>query len=431
MTDLFSDSPSPSVLPSADRAHGRDAEHALVAALVLGQAEPADLSGRLAGRDFFDPAAGLIFDTILTAARAGRGTDAAGRFTQLPSMLRAAGELRSDGYPIRPLLDWLPTVSVPAHPQAWAALVVASALGRQVEAAGLRLRQAANAYGDLPWGAGRVLAVAAGQRAAVHSALMRWEELPAAWRHSIQLSPQGVPVPEVAHAEASLSGDELLVERELVAGVVAAPALLDQLRWLQPRDFADPATGQLFATVRQLHTERRPIDLVTVAASLPLSGPAEPTVGASTNGPTTPVPAEVVLEVCRSLQPHRVFPGMVPWLARQQLESSLLREADRTGLRLAALAATPVEVGGLGGPVLRQAVRELDEFTDESRRLEAAQRVAPASDDTGPGRSRSLRLAPEPEHVPALDVRPDAGLEASVEVDPSRPGREAPGRSVG
>src|SRR3954454_24932541 len=65
MTDLFSDSPSPSVLPSADRVHGRDAEHALVAALVLGHAEPADLSGRLAGRDFFDPAAWLIFDTIL------------------------------------------------------------------------------------------------------------------------------------------------------------------------------------------------------------------------------------------------------------------------------------------------------------------------------------------------------------------------------
>jgi hypothetical protein len=403
----------------------------LVAALVLGHAEPADLSGRLSGRDFFDPPAGLIFDAILTAARAGRGADAAGRFTQLPSMLRAAGELRGDGYPIRPLLEWLPTVSVPAHPEAWAALVVASALGRQVEAAGLRLRQAANAYGDLPWGAGRVLAVAAGQRAAVHSALMRWEELPASWRHSIQLSPQGVPAPDVAGAATALSGDELLVERELIAGLIAAPALLDRLRWLQSRDFADPATGQLFATVQQLHAERRPIDLVTVAACLPLNGTAGPIVGAAVEEQATPVPAEVVLEVCRSLQPHRVFPGMVPWLARQQLEGSLLREADRTGLRLTALAATPVEVGGLGGPALRQAVRELDEFTDESRRLEAAQRVAPSSDDTGPGRGRSLRLAPGPEQILDLDARPDARPDASVDGDPCQPGREAPGRSVG
>ena len=156
-----------------DRAYGRDAEHALVAALVLGQADPAELSGRLSGRDFYDPAAGLIFDTVLQAARDRSGPPIEA-LPELPAMLRAAGELRSDGYPIRPLLDWLPTVSVPAHPQAWSALVVASALGRQVDAAGIRLCQVSMAYRDLPWGgAGRALAMAAAQRATVHAALMR------------------------------------------------------------------------------------------------------------------------------------------------------------------------------------------------------------------------------------------------------------------
>src|SRR5690348_13677253 len=62
--------------------YGRDAEHALVAALVLGQANPADLSGRLSGRDFYDPAAGLIFDTVLRAAR-GMPGDPGGAFDRL------------------------------------------------------------------------------------------------------------------------------------------------------------------------------------------------------------------------------------------------------------------------------------------------------------------------------------------------------------
>ena len=322
----------------------------------------------------------------------------------LPSLLRASGELRGDGYPIRPLLGWLPEVSVPAHPEAWSALVVASALGRQVEAAGMRLRQVACGYRELPWGgAGRVLAVAAAQRATVHAALMRWEELPASWRHSLPLSPQGLP-PYFEPALDPVSGDELLLERELLAGVIAAPALLDRLRWLHAGDFADPAHASLFAAVQQLHAERRPVDLVTVAAMVPQvhDGPRR----TERHAPST----EVVLSVCRSLQPHRVFPGTVPWLARQQLEASLLREAEVTGLRLTGLAATPVEVGGLGGPVLREAVRVLDGFTDETRRLDAATRVAPCRDDTP-------RPASRPELLPALDAGSEPLLRLAPAVD--------------
>lgn len=385
-----------------DRPHGRDAEHALVAALVLGQADPADLAGRLSGRDFYDPAAGLIFDTVLEAVRSNPGSE--GLVTRLPSLLRAAGELRSDGYPIRPLLDWLPEVSVPAHPEAWSALVVASALGRQVDASGVRLQQVACGYRELPWGgAGRVLAVAAAQRATVHAALMRWEELPASWRHSLPLSPQGLP-PYTDPRPDPVTGDELLLERELLAGVIAAPAQLDRLRWLHAGDFADPAHASLFATVQQLHDERRPVDLVTVAATVPQvhNGPrrTEP------HAPST----EVVLSVCRSLQPHRVFAGTVPWLARQQLEASVLREAEVTGLRLSALAATPVEVGGLGGPVLREAVRALDGFTDETRRLDAAARVAPCRDD-------KPRSTSQPELRPALDRGSEPLLRLAPGVD--------------
>ena len=364
---------------------GREAEHALVAALVLGHADPADLSGRLSGRDFFDRAAGLIFDTVLTAAR--RGAVRPGE---------ALTALRTDGYPIRPLLDWLPRVSVPAHPQAWSALVVASALSRQVEAAGVRLQQAAGAYSDLPYGAGRVLAVAAAQRATVHAALMRWEELPASWRHTLHLSPQGLP-PAAPRPTARVGGDELILERELLAGLIAAPELLSHIRWLQPTDFADPAHGELFTVVRQLHDEGRPIDLVTVAAALPLT---TPTAVPGLEPETPAAPPEVVLEVCRRLQPHQAFPGMIPWIARQQLEASMLREAGSVGVRLTELAATPVAIGGVGAPVLRQAVRVLDEFGDQSRRLEAATRTAPSSADSGMGTGTG---SPRPRLLPSLD----------------------------
>ena len=384
------------------RSDGRDAEHALVAALVLGHADPAELSGRLTTRDFFDPAAGLIFETVMTGAAGGRPVDP----VSLAALLRAAEQLRGDGYPIRPLLDWLPTVSVPAHPQAWGALVVASSLTRQVEAAGVRLGQASDGYRDLVWGAGRVLAVAAAQRATVHQALVRWESLPGSWRHAVtstlQATPAGVTagVPGGLRPLRPVSRDEQLLEQELLAGLVAAPRLLEHIGWLQPRDFTDPACGQLYTALRQLHREGRPIDLVTVAATLPTT-PDQRRVDEPAIGDAGSEPESAVLRVCRSLQPHRAFPATVPWLARQQLEGSLLRAADETGKDLVRIAASPVSVGGLGGPVLRAAVARLDDFTDEGRRLEAAQRTAPSRDDAGAEPSTVTRLR-------ALDTVPSA-----------------------
>ena len=377
------------------RADGREAEHALVAALVLGHAQPAELSGRVVGQDFFDPAAGLIFSTVMQAAAGGRPVDP----RSLPTLLRAAGELRGDGYPIRQMLDWLPKVSVPAHPEAWGGLVVASALTRTVEASGVRLQQASVGYRDLVWGAGRVLAVAAAQRATVHQALVRWESLPGTWRHALTSTVRPVP----SHDGAPLtvgrcaSNGELLLERELLAGLVEAPQLLDHVRWLQPRDFADPGCGQLYGALRQLRLEGRPIDLVTLAASLPGAGTARDPMdrvafpaGPPSESLVEPEPA--VARVYRELQPHRACPAMVPWMARQQLESSLLHAAAETGQALVAIADAPVAVGGLGGPALRAALSRLDDFTDEGRRLEGAQRTAPSRDDTDLSGSTVTRL---------------------------------------
>src|SRR3546814_19516803 len=61
-------------------------------------------------------------------------------FRSLPRVLRAQGALRRDGYPISPMLEWLPRRPAPAHPEAWATLIVSGALTRQVHASGVRLQ---------------------------------------------------------------------------------------------------------------------------------------------------------------------------------------------------------------------------------------------------------------------------------------------------
>ena len=93
----------------------RAAERALVSALVIGEADPTDLSGRLRPEDFTDPAAALLFEAALDTGRSG-GLKAV---ADLPRVLRAQGALRRDGYPISPLLEWMPRLPAPAHPEAY------------------------------------------------------------------------------------------------------------------------------------------------------------------------------------------------------------------------------------------------------------------------------------------------------------------------
>jgi hypothetical protein len=169
--------------------HCRAAERALVAALVMGQADPADLAGRLHPLDFTDPAAGACYAAALEHRTAG------GPVLDLPDRLRQRAALRSDGYPIRELLDWLPSLSVPAHPEAWAALVVAGSMGRVVHACGTRLVQSTVSPDGTRPEAGRVVTLErirclpAGQALVIarrcpplHAELTPWWEHPAASR---------------------------------------------------------------------------------------------------------------------------------------------------------------------------------------------------------------------------------------------------------
>lgn len=343
----------------------RAAEHALVAALVLGEAAPADLSGRLRASDFTDPVAALLFDVAMDAppqARETLGQD-------LPRLLRARGALRSDGYPLREMLDWLPQLPVPAHPEPWAALVVAGSVGRVVGQCGMRLMQASEtAMTSQAYGAGRVLAVAVAQRAAVHAAARRWNDLPASWREALPQPPAWVPTADRGGAPSGSVGRAWSVapgvEQDLLSALIAAPALVERLSWLHAEDFAEPTCGRLYATVAALHAAARPVDLITLTAALETSRDGSV-------GPAAPAGADRG-ERWGGIDPRLGQPSLAGFLARQVMTVSVLRDAHDTGARLCEVATTPPAAGGAGLALLGQALGRLDALAVHGRRWQQA-----------------------------------------------------------
>jgi replicative DNA helicase len=363
--------------------HCRAAERALVAALVMGQVDPTELAGRLHPLDFTDPAAGACYAAALDHRTAGTAV------LDLPERLRQRAALRSDGYPISDLLEWLPTLPVPAHPEGWATLVVAGALGRVVHACGTRLVQASVGPDGARPEAGRVLTVAAAARAALHGAVRRWDALPASWRDTLPVS-TAAPAPA---AGSSYVGEPVaqVLEREVLAGLVAAPVLLDRIPWLRAEDFTDPGVAEVFAAVRQLHGAGRPVDLITLSAHLTPAGE----VGAPPPSPWSSVssPPDAAVAVCGELRPEQALLATVPFLARRLVEDAAVREAQAAGEALVSLAAAPGSAGGLGRGVLDAALRRLDGLRPYAARLEQAHRPAlPRGRD---------RVRPAPARLPA------------------------------
>jgi replicative DNA helicase len=344
--------------------HCRAAERALVSALVLGEADPAELSGRLRPGDFTDPVAAVLFEAALDARNA-RGI---GPATDLPRVLQGQGLLRRDGHPISSLLEWMPRLPVPAHPEAWATLVVAGAVARQVHASGVRLLQSVDSAREHGYGPGRVLAMAEAQRAAVTSVSRRWEELPQRWRGTL---PAGAEPPEPRVPAPDARGGEAVGaarERALLAGLVVAPHLLGRLAWLDGKDFTDAASGALFGTLRRLHEFGHPVDVVTLAAAA--------------DGVPTGSDAQTPADVAVLLRPEQAFPTQVPFLARQVLAHAVIEQARAVGEDLVGLATAPGTAGGLGTPRLLTAARaRLDSLRPHALRLERARGDGPARPD--------------------------------------------------
>jgi hypothetical protein len=276
-------------------------------------------------------------------------------------LLRRQGVLRSDGYPLSELLGWMPQVPTPAHPTAWAALVVAGSLARQVEASGVRLVQCAERALECGGGPGRVLAMAEAQRATLRSAVRRWNDLPALWRDSLPPS-EAVPDPATqvpamapqAPGECASAGRE----RELLAGLVAAPKLLGRIPWLRESDFSDPPCGVVFGALRRLYEFGHPVDAITLALA---TSRTEAVAG-----------VESPAEVAAALRPEQAFPSAVPFLARQVLERAIVTATRQAGEDLVGLARGSSADAGLGAPMLAAATARLEQLRPHHLRLHNA-----------------------------------------------------------
>jgi replicative DNA helicase len=374
--------------------HFRAAERALASALVLGAADPRDLAGRVRASDFTDPAAGVLFELAVQASGSARSLA-----QELPALLRQEGRLRQDGYPISQLLDWLPQLPAPVHAEAWATLVVAGAIGRQVRASGDRLQQSAEAALDGRCMPGQLLAQVAAQRAALASGSRRWEQLPARWRDSLPAGSVAGAAERPLHASvvAGCDDEEAGRERDLLAGLVAAPQLLGRIPWLREDDFVDRACGEVFGTLRRLHEFGHPVDVVTLTAAcrpVPLA-------------PDRDSPAEVA----GSLRPEPALPSSVPVLARRIVGLAICRDVHAAGEDLIRLAAAPAAAGGLGSPLLTAAQHRLDALRPHAVRWHNATRdstTRAVGCRTRAGRLLSSDRQPPPaERAPVLDRHAD------------------------
>jgi hypothetical protein len=270
----------------------------------------------------------------------------------------------------------MPRVPTPVHPTAWAALVVAGSLARQVQASGVRLRQCAeraHECGRPGW----VLAMAEAQRAALRSALRRWNDLPAPWRDS--LPPNDVVAASVSPGTAvapQAVGDWAGAgrERELLAGLVAAPKLLGRIPWLRESDFSDPACGVVFGVLRRLHEFGHSVDAITLALA---TSRTERVAG-----------VESPAEVAAALRPDQAFPSAVPFLARQVLERGIVTAVRQAGEDLVGLARGSVADASPGAQMLTAATARLEQLRPHHLRLHnAKQASAPVRSSVRPVRS--------------------------------------------
>ena len=156
----------------------RRAEETLVGTVVLEPRRLGEVAGWLQPADFGSPACRLLYQRLLDVRHLG-GDEPGG--ARLLEQLRERGELRSDGYPISSLTRWFDAVPARPHAAAYGALVLEGALGRQVEAAGLRLVQASSRLGPA-----HALAAAVTQRAVLAAAQRRWCAVPRVVRTAVR-----------------------------------------------------------------------------------------------------------------------------------------------------------------------------------------------------------------------------------------------------
>jgi replicative DNA helicase len=337
-----------------------DAEQALVGCLALAPERVAEVAGWLEPADFRSGPAGLLYRRLLSVAAPGSGDP-----RELLGALRAAGELRSDGYPLSLLLRWWDATPVPGHVVAYGRLVVEAAAAWQVEAAGQRLLQVSEGGGPV-----RALTAVRVQRVLLAAVARRLERLPGA-----------APCPQAVSAVSGwpvgarpVAGEVLHAERVTLGVLLVAPGGAARVRrWLAPSDFAAADVAAGYAAVLELQAAGQPVDRVTVAARLHATGRGG---------------AARVLGDCEASVPAAV---MAPAYARTVLSASVLRQVAVAGAEL--LAGGRARAGG-GVATVAAALARLDSLAGLGRRWRVATALTePRRSAVVPARSGAGRAA--------------------------------------
>ncbi|MET7678982.1 DnaB-like helicase N-terminal domain-containing protein [Streptomyces sp. NPDC005423] len=205
----------------------------------------------------------------------------------------------------------------PEHAPVYGRMVLEGAIHRSVTEHAIRLHQAARAdalQGEVK-GALHYADVLTG---VLGDLARRWGPEP---RSVAPATPPSTAPVALPHVWADQVAED---EQFLLAVLVERPKAMDEVvGWLRPRDFADPAHGQLYRCLGALHHRGEPIDRITVLWEAQRRG-------LLADGTLT---TEQLTAICDG-----VGPGSAEWLGEQIIRSSVARTAATSARAIRALA---------------------------------------------------------------------------------------------
>jgi replicative DNA helicase len=289
-----------------------ECEYATVGALLWSPEQLPSVAAWLRVDDFSRSAAGLIYERALDLHRTGRQVGPQPIYDEL----RARGELGRDGGPVGPMIAMLETAPTRSAP-VYARHVLAAALARRVEQAGIRLAQVSRRAGLEPVD---LFGLVADERAGLAAVARRWQQATGAAMPTAHERRPPSGSERSAARRAVGDGGAAQAERATVGCLLLAPQLHDRLSgWLASEDFATRAPAVVYARLAAMRADGNPVDPVTVHAQLRRHGELR----------YLRDPSDL-----RSMAAEAIAPVAVDSYARRVLAGSIARHADAAGARL-------------------------------------------------------------------------------------------------
>jgi replicative DNA helicase len=203
-------------------------------------------------------------------------------------------------------------------------------------------------------------------------------------------------------------------ERLLLAALVDRPSGMDEVDWLRPVDFADPAHGQLYRCLGALHHRGEPVDRLTLLWEAQRRGLlADHTLT-----------ADQITAVCDG-----IGPGSPQWLGERVARAALLRAAATAARTIRDLAATDALPPG---QLINQALGALHPLDDIRQRWTTGTHppappprpevpgAAPPPAQIRAARTRSAPPTTPPKPTPARSATDSARPRPGATRDPAR-----------